>query len=150
MNVRTLIVIVAVTVLLASAAAYTVFALVGAPLGSDGPGLNLFSRNSDVPGPMYETGEMTVNLLANNQPSTRYVRTNIVIELDSDKTLQTVEQRTAQFRDRIISIIRQETVSSISGSEGQEALAQTLMATLNNLLPEGEIVSVYFVDLVVQ
>src|SRR5690625_2009809 len=151
MNVRTLLIIVSLVILLASGAAYTVFALVGPTLGVTGPDLtSASSRAGDTPGPMFEIGPLMVNLSTNGQPGVRYVRAGIVLEVDSEKTRRALERREPPVKDRVISIVRVQTTESISGSEGQEQLRESLLQSVNELLPEGHVVQVWFTDLVVQ
>ncbi len=78
------------------------------------------------------------------------MRTGVVLEADSDKTVRELERREPQIVDRIISIMREQTAQSISGAEGQEKLRTQLLESVNEVLGEGRIVQVWFTDLVVQ
>lgn len=151
MNVRTLLVIVSLVILLASGAAYTFFAIVGGPLGPAGTDSTVATRRGgDSPGPMFEIAPLMVNLSTNGTPGVRYVRTGIVFEVDADRTRRALEEREPQVKDRVISIVREQTTASISGSEGLEQLRASLRQAVNELLPEGQVVQVLFTDLVVQ
>lgn len=99
---------------------------------------------------MVEVGTFTVNLSNNGVPGVRYVRTGVVLEVDSEKTVRELERREPQVKDRIISIIRLQTTESISGAEGQEQLRQSLLESVNELLPDGRVVQVWFTEMVVQ
>lgn len=148
MNVRTLLLIISLVILLASGAAYVVFTVIGGPLNPRGD-METGARVSQ-PGPMYEVGPLMVNLSANGSPGVRFMRTGVVLEADSDKTFRELERREPQVIDRIISIVRQQTAQSIAGVDGQEQLRKQLLEAVNELLPEGRVVQVWFTDLVVQ
>lgn len=99
---------------------------------------------------MFEIGPLTVNLSNNGAPGVRYMRTGIVLEVDSEKTRRALEQREPQVKDRIIAIVREQTTESISGVEGLERLRGELRQSVNELLSEGQVHQVLFTDLVVQ
>lgn len=135
--------------MLASGAAYTVFTIVGGPLNVSRDGAS-GGRRAEGPGPMYEIGTLMVNLATNGAPGVRYVRTGVVLEADSEKTLRELERRQPQVRDRIIAVVREQTAESIAGNDGQDRLRESLVRSVNELLSEGEVVQVWFTDLVVQ
>ncbi|MBO8141044.1 MAG: flagellar basal body-associated FliL family protein [Firmicutes bacterium] len=147
---RNFIILIALVILLAAGTTYSVFVFLGLPMGGDleqgpsGP-----ARESSL-GPMFDAGTFTVNLSAGGVPAARYVRTGIVLDLDSQATLELVQERDPQVRDRIIAVLRQQTPESISGSEGLEQLKQTLKDAIDQVLPEGSVDDVFFVELVVQ
>lgn len=150
MSMRNVIIIVAVIVLLASGSAYTVFSIIGAPWGGESPRPATKSSERNGPGPIYNAGTMTVNLSAHGVPSTRFVRAGVAFELDSEKARRQLEQREEQVKDKIISIVRQQTPESIATAEGERALKQQLGEAVNELLVDGLVRDVYFFDLVVQ
>lgn len=151
MSLRNIIIIIAVIVLLASGSAYTVFTLVGPPWGAY-PAQSAAGGDGGVkaPGPIYNAGTMVVNLSAHGVPSTRFVRAGIAFELDSDNARKHLEQREEQVRDRIISVVRQQTPESIADENGMNEMRSMLKNSISELLPEGNVVNVFFFDLVVQ
>lgn len=151
MNFRNIILIIAVVILLASASAYTVFAIVGAPLGGGRISVDSEqSRGRSGPGPVFNVGTMTINLAARSgATSGRVVRAGIAFELDGEKTKRQLEQREEQVKDRIISIMRQQTPEDIATNEGLDALKVHLKEAIDGVLSEGHVVDVYFFDLVV-
>jgi len=150
-DMRNVIIWLALVILLAAGTAYAVYALLGvefgwrsAPAGPGGvPGL------AD-PGPMLAAGTFTVNLTAGNMPAARYVRTEIVLEVESEAVLAALQARMPQVRDRIIDVLRQQTVESLHGSDGLGRLKQALRTRVDELVGAGTVREVYFVDLVVQ
>lgn len=148
MSLRNVIIIIAVIVLLASGSAYTVFTLVGPPWGAQAPRAVEADRTNS--GPIYNAGTMTVNLSAHGVPSTRFVRAGVAFELDSERSRRRLEQRDEQVKDKIISVVRQQTPASIASDEGMDEIRQLLVASIKELLPEGDVIDVFFFDLVVQ
>ncbi|HEY8416773.1 MAG TPA: flagellar basal body-associated protein FliL [Limnochordales bacterium] len=149
-DIRNVIILIALVILLAAGTAYAVYTYLGISfartVGPSGSG----EGHPLAPGPMVDVGTFTVNLAAGDAPSARYVRTGIVLEVDSEETKQWAEQRSPQVRDRVISVLRQQTMESIHGAEGMERLRQRLRDAINEVLVEGVVRDVYFVDLVVQ
>lgn len=144
MNFRTLLLIISLAILLASGSTYLVFTFFGGSVGG-GDG------TAGQPGPMYDVGPLTVNLLnGNGGTGVRYMRTGVVLELDAEKTRREIEQRQPQIKDRIIAVLRQQTVDSVTGKDGQDKLRAELVASINEVLTEGQVVQVWFTDLVVQ
>lgn len=150
MSLRNILLIVAVIILLASASAYTVFTIVGVPLGNRPlPTETVSPARSSTPGPVYNAGSMIVNLSGSNNASGRVVRAGVAFELDSEKTRRQLEQREEQVKDRILSIVRQQTLESVATNEGLDAMRGDLKQAIGALLHEGEVVNVYLFEWVV-
>ena len=151
LDMRNLIILVALVILLAAGTAYAVYAFLGVSFGwrSSGPGAGVAAVLGE-PGPMLDAGSFTVNLSAGTGPSVRYLRTGIVLELGSPEVQVALEQRMPQVRDRIIGVLREQTMESLHGSEGMARLKQQLRASIEELTGPGTIVDIYLVDLVVQ
>lgn len=148
-DVRNAIILIALVILLAAGTAYSVYTFMGLSFGRPVGGFADRDRAVGT-GPLVDVGTFTVNLVAGDKPSARFMRTGIVLEVDSEQTQRRVEERMAPVRDRIIDVLRQETMESIHGSEGLQRLKQKLRTAANEVMPEGAVVDVYFVDLVVQ
>src|SRR5690606_39809532 len=73
-----------------------------------------------------------------------------VCSSDLERTRREVEQREPQIVDRILSVMRQQTVTSVTGAEGQEKLRAEIVASVNDILVQGRVIQVWFTDLVVQ
>ncbi|MFO7311039.1 MAG: flagellar basal body-associated FliL family protein [Bacillota bacterium] len=147
-DVRNLMILLALVILLAAGTAYAVYALLGVSLGWRSSGGVAAALGE--PGPMLDAGSFTVNLSAGTGPSVRYLRTGIVMELGSPEVQLALEQRMPQVRDRIIGVLREQTMDSLHGSEGMARLKQQLRASVEELTGPGTIVDIYLVDLVVQ
>lgn len=107
-------------------------------------------RSTPDLGPIYNAGVMTMNLASSPNGMVHYLRAQLVLEVENEKALQLVDQRQAQVRDRIISIVRNRTMEDLEGEAGLTRLRADLVAALNDLLPGEPIRNLYFVDLVVQ
>ncbi len=110
-------------------------------------GEDLVEKNRDI-GPTYHIGEFTVNLTANI--SSRFIRTDIVVEVSERATINEIETRKYQIRDRIITILRAKTVDQLNNPDQLELLRFEIMQNVNHLLNSGEIVDLFFIDLVIQ
>ena len=80
----------------------------------------------------------------------RFVRTEIVLELDNSKNLEAeIQRREPQIRDRIISILRS-SVDQLSSPDSLNTLKLDIVTQINNMLISGTVMDAYFVDLVIQ
>ena len=71
--------------------------------------------------------------------------------MSSDRNLrQELESRHPQIRDRIISILRSHTVEQLNRPDGLEMMRIGIINSINELLLHGEIIDVFFMDLVIQ
>jgi len=135
--------------------AYTTFLIFGGGNGpgSGGGGSSIGDVSSSPAkrelGPTFSAGEFTVNL-SSPGVQTRFVRTGIVVEVSEKSALAEVEQREPQIRDRIITILRSRHIDQIGTPEGVALLRTEIMESINELLIRGEIVDVFFIDLVIQ
>ncbi|NLY11488.1 MAG: flagellar basal body-associated protein FliL [Firmicutes bacterium] len=120
----------------------------GSNEGALGTGRTSIVEKREI-GPTFTAGEFIVNLVANSNQN-RFIRTGIVLEVDSRSTITELEKREPQVRDRIISTLRLRSVEELSKTDGLDSLKEDLMKTLNDLLLKGKIVDIYFNELVIQ
>lgn len=100
-------------------------------------------------GPIFEAGEFTVNLMSSGvQP--RFIRTEIMVEGSSEEVVKELDRRTPQIRDLIISLLRLCTPDELRTPDGVEDLRARIVEGINELLLQGHVVDIYFVDLVIQ
>jgi len=149
-DVRNILILVALVILLAAGSAYSVYMFMGFTFGREPGAAERVDSRQGVAGPLLDVGSFTVNLAAGDLPSARYVRTGIVLEVDSETTKRLLEERQPQVRERVIRVLRQQTMESIRGVEGMERLKEQVQAAVNETLADGTVRDVYFVDLVVQ
>ncbi len=131
-------------------ATYLMFGGTGSAI-SNGDSSSMDSASAPRPmGPVFEVGEFTVNISTPTlQP--RFIRTGIVLEISSERNLaQELESRHPQIRDRIITILRSRSVEQLNQNGGLDELRRDIARSINELLLQGEVIEVYFMDLVLQ
>lgn len=101
-------------------------------------------------GPTYDVGEFTLNLTGKNGGSSRFIRTEIVLETSDKKVVGQLEKRQPQIRDLLISLLRGQSVAQLSTEHGMELLRFEIIQRMNTLITKGEVTDVFFIDLIVQ
>lgn len=102
-------------------------------------------------GPLVSIGsEVIVNLASSEFSSDHYLKTNVVLEVDSEKTSAELAKRIPQIRDIVIVILSTKTKEKIEEKEGKEALRREIIKMINATLAKGKIRNVYFQDFVIQ
>lgn len=89
-----------------------------------------------------------VNLAATN--AERYLKMEIVLEMESEKMRKEMDMRLPQVQDLFIAISSTKTLEDISTTSGRNMLRQELIDKVNSLLHSGRIVNIYFTEFVVQ
>ncbi|MBA2134051.1 flagellar basal body-associated FliL family protein [Capillibacterium thermochitinicola] len=79
----------------------------------------------------------------------KYLRLNFTLVLDSERTQQEIEKRKAQVRDLVISICRGKTSEELREKEGNSKLRTEIITAINNILPEGKVLDIFFTDFIV-
>lgn len=101
-------------------------------------------------GPTLDAGEFVVNLAPGPGLTIRYVRVGVVLEFDRREAPAELERRQPQLRDTILTVFRHKTVQDLSTTEGLNQVRDEMAERLNRLLSKGQVVHVYFTDLVIQ
>ena len=91
--------------------------------------------------------EILVNLA--DTAKQRYVKLNFTIVLDSEETQLELQKRMAQVRDLVISICRTKNSEELRGKEGNDALRNEIITAINNILPKGKVIDIFFTDFIV-
>lgn len=81
--------------------------------------------------------------------SGNHIRVEVHLELENKKMVEEVDTRKAQVVDGIYRILRSKTRSELSGSEGQDLLRHEIEIALNELFTTGELLRVYFYQIVI-
>lgn len=97
--------------------------------------------------PTYDAGEFLVNITSSSRIN--YIRASIVFELESEDLKEELDKRKPQLRDRIISTLRSQN-KSILEEAGGDTIKEIIKEEVNDLLISGEIINVWFTELVVQ
>ena len=85
--------------------------------------------------------------------STRFVKVTFRLGLDEPKLGEEYAGNQvilAATRDRIISLLSTKTAEELLSAEGKNQLREELRKTVNSILPKGQIVEVFILDIVVQ
>jgi len=80
----------------------------------------------------------------------RFLKVKMDMEAENKGTAQEIEERMAQIRDRLITILTERRASEISTLEGKRKLKQEIIRHSNRMLKAGRIKKVYFTDFVMQ
>ena len=89
-----------------------------------------------------------VNLAESN--AERYLKVDIVLELDAEKTKEELQARLPQVQDLLITIAATKTMDDVSTVSGRNMLRQEMVDKINAVLTEGQVKSVYFTEFVIQ
>lgn len=93
--------------------------------------------------------DVIVSLKADNRKP-RYLRININLEVKDGMVAQVVTTRLPQLRDMVIMACSDKTPEDLSTPEGKKGLRDEIFRRIDEKMPEGTLMNVYFSDLVVQ
>ena len=80
----------------------------------------------------------------------RYLRININLEVQNHVAAEVVTQRLPQLRDIAIMVLSDKTPDELSHAEGKKGLRDEIFRRIDERMPPGILMNVYFSDLVVQ
>ena len=80
----------------------------------------------------------------------RYLRININLEVKDAMVAQVVSSRLPQLRDMVIMACSDKTPEELGTPEGKKGLRDEIYRRIDEKMPEGTLMNVYFSDLVVQ
>jgi len=80
----------------------------------------------------------------------RFLKVKMDMEAENKGTAKEIEERMAQIRDNLITILTEKRASEISTLEGKRKLKQEIIRHSNRVLKSGRIKKVYFTDFVMQ
>lgn len=91
---------------------------------------------------------LIVNLSGSN--GRRYLKAKINLEAKDGEMKKTIEAKSVQIKDRLISILSSKTLEDIEGLEGQENLRKEIKDAVDVVLKAEGVLQVYFTEFVVQ
>ncbi len=94
--------------------------------------------------------EEIIVTLAGNTKRPRYLRINISMEVEDALTAEVVATRLPQLRDIVIMVLSNKTAEELSHPEGKKGLRDEIYRRIDEKMPEGSLMNIYFADLVVQ
>src|SRR5690606_13933872 len=86
--------------------------------------------------------EVLINLADTSKQ--RYLRLNFTIVLDSEETQAEVQKRKPQVRDLVIRICRTKNSEELRGKEGNDRLRNEIITAINDILPKGKVIDIFF------
>lgn len=96
-------------------------------------------EKAEKPGPTFALDEFIVNLVGNQH----YLRLNMVMEMNNDKAVEEITERTAQVRDAINQILRSQKVEDVQDPTLKNLKAQ-ILTRVNQLMAKGRVRDVWF------
>lgn len=100
-------------------------------------------------GAVVQIENITADLRHGNR-NTAFVRATVVLEVPDRRTAAELEEREYRLRDAIIAVLRSFAADEVEAEEGAERLKLEIKNAVDPLLPRGEILGVFFYELVVQ
>ena len=94
--------------------------------------------------------EDIVVTLVSDPAKPRYLRININVEVPNQLVADVVASRLPQLRDLVIMTLSDKTAAQISSPEGKKGLRDEIFRRMDEKMPEGTLMNIYFSDLVVQ
>jgi len=99
-------------------------------------------------GIMYDLGSFVVNLA--DKDADRYLKINIVLEIENEQVRIELEKRLPQIKDAITTLLITKTSEELKTAEGMELLKEEIIKRVNAILPLGGVKNVYFTEFVIQ
>lgn len=94
--------------------------------------------------------EDIVVTLVSDPRKPRYLSINISVEVPNQIIADVVATRIPQLRDMVIMTLSNKTAEDISTPEGKKGLRDEIFRRIDEKMPEGTLMNVYFSDLVLQ
>ncbi|MCK9455417.1 MAG: flagellar basal body-associated protein FliL [Sulfurimonas sp.] len=106
------------------------------------------SRKLSEIGILYPLDTFTVNL--KSDAGRRYLKATITLELNGKELSVELDNKSPVIRDRIIRILTSKTLEEISSKKGKQKVSEQIVDTLNSMITDGNVKSVYFTEFVIQ
>lgn len=96
----------------------------------------------------HEITGMTINPAGTN--GSRYLLVNAALEAEGEETIAQIGEREFVVRDALIGVMSRRTVPELADITLRTALKDSLIASVNGVLDEGEVSRLYFTQYVMQ
>jgi flagellar FliL protein len=118
---------------------------------TNAPVTKVVLKQAQEMGPVISLGNDILVNIRSEEGMEHYLKTNIVLELDSDeKTLTEVSKRIPQIRDLIINVLASKTKEKIIEKEGKDQVRSEIINSINQLMTRGKVRNIYFQDFIIQ
>ncbi|HBK67742.1 MAG TPA: hypothetical protein DEB05_01030 [Firmicutes bacterium] len=94
-------------------------------------------------------GEEVLLNLADPGLKQRFLKLNFTLVLDSETTQAELIKRKAQVRDIVIRICRVKTSEELREKEGNDILRNEIITAINEILPTGKVIDLFFTEFIV-
>lgn len=94
--------------------------------------------------------EEIIVTLRSDERKPRYLRININLEVQNQVAAEIVTQRLPQLRDIVIMALSDKSAEDLAHPEGKKGLRDEIFRRIDDRMPPGILMNVYFSDLVVQ
>jgi len=94
--------------------------------------------------------EEIIVTLGNDGGKTRYLRIDINLEVSDAMVAEVVKTRLPQLRDMVIMACSDKTAADLGSPEGKKGLRDEIFRSVDEKMPAGALMNVYFSDMVVQ
>ncbi|MBF0227454.1 MAG: flagellar basal body-associated FliL family protein [Desulfobacterales bacterium] len=96
----------------------------------------------------YPLESFIVNL--KDSGGTRYLKTTMELELDSDGAKAELDARKPELKNSIIFILSSKTMDEIQDVDGKIILTRELMNRINQMIKKGRVKNIYFTEFIIQ
>ncbi|MFP4661035.1 MAG: flagellar basal body-associated protein FliL [Halanaerobiales bacterium] len=145
-NMKTLIILMIVMIIITGIFSYLFMSFL-APGNQGSQEVAAPEEETEEVGPTYTLGEFVVNLSGSR--GYQYIKANIVVEVDEKAVIEELDRRNPQIRDLIISTLREQQIEDIE-APGASVIKSQIMNRVNGVLNSGNLINVWFTQLVVQ
>lgn len=95
-----------------------------------------------------EVGQFVTNL--NDPVCDRYIQVTVQLEVEGTAAVSALSERHADVRDRILGVLRSSQYEDLLGAQGMTDLASQIRSSLSAVVPEQQLLNVFFTDFIVQ
>lgn len=106
------------------------------------------SRKLSEIGILYPLDTFTVNLKSDQ--GRRYLKATISLELNGEELSIELDNKSPVIRDRIIRILSSKALEEISSKKGKQKVSEQIVDTMNSMIVDGDVKSIYFTEFVIQ
>lgn len=144
LNMKTIIILMIAMIIITGIFSYVFMSIMN---NNSDEGQTAKSEESSNIGPTYTLGDFVVNLSGSG--GYQFIKANIVVEVDKKEVINELDRRNPQIRDLILLTLREQKIEDIE-EPGAEVIKNQVMVRVNEVLNSGQIVNVWFTQLVVQ
>lgn len=97
-------------------------------------------------GPLFESDDLdfTVNVYGSTK---RFIKAKVAFEVNNEKVIGELNSKMPLVKDQIITVLSMQELEELATIAGKEDCKLAIMDALNTFLEKGQIIQVYFTDL---